>query len=343
MYTIMSEKVVKGFNVREAAWDGFGLQLLLAPNAPRDGEYLPAKVTKGGEELWSFKRAHPYYRGLAQLVDYEEELVLVLATRFAIDLVIPVRDLPHIQKVGNEFVGGRKLKEIVSMKGTIAKSFGRRPNWTKREAEMLRVLEQAESAAHAEATKQVQAERQAARRAEEERREQERAEREARRTEILSRKKIVAFTATGERRIGTPVVGEEWMALRNGAFCILVSSYDKKTGAVGDPVESFAVEKKGSGNPTRRSIAMVTPENVKPIGKPSVITALKTAIIVIKDEPEEVIVADTLEQVKVLCAQGLNSGTLVMAPKANDTGRFVVYCLKDGMYESVTEVKRLSA
>lgn len=340
MYAIVSDSTVDGFKVRKATWEGFSLDLIMSPNAPANAEFLPAKIEKDGVECWSFKKDHPYYRGLATLVEYNDELVIVLATRFNLDMVLPVRDLPNMQKIAGEFVGGRKLKAFVSMKGEIAEELGLTPVWSKREANMLRALDQAAAEANAEVTRAVHAARIAARAEEERRRERERAEREARRARIASRKKIVAFTATGDRRIGVPVVGNEWMVLRDGSFCISVTSYKEKTGAVGDYLESFEVLKRGGGNPSRKSVAAVTHEYVKSVGSANVITELETTIIVINGEPEEVIMTDDVQKMKTLCSQGLNSGTYVMSPKANDPARFVVYRLEGGRYESVTEVMR---
>lgn len=341
MYTIVSDSEVKGFKVRKATWEGFSLDLLMAPNAPMDAEFLPARVEKNGVEWWAFKKDHPHYRGLATLVEYDDELVIVLSTRFELDLVVPIRDLPQLKKIGSEFVGGRKLKELVLLKQSVAEEFNVRPNWSKREAEMLCALERVSAEQNAEAVKAAEANRVDERRAEEDRRARERAEREARRERIASRKKIVAFTMTGDRRIGIPVVADEWMVLRDGTFCILVSSYDEKTGKVDNSIESFSVVKKGGGNPSRKSIAVVSSENVKPIGAPSVMKELKTTVITVDGDLEEVIVADDVQQVKTLCWQGLNSGTLVMCPKVGDTsGRFSIFRLIEGKIETVTEVVR---
>lgn len=342
MYTIKGETQIKGFNVRKAEWEGFSLDLLLAPNAPQDAEYLPAKIEKNGVEWWSFKKDHPGYRGLATLAACGEELVIMLSTRFELHGVLPIRDLPNMQKIGGEFIGGRKLKELVFLKRAVAEEFNLRPVWTTREENMLRALEQVAAEANAEANKAAEAQRAAARAEEEMRRERARIEREERRARILGRKKIVGYTSTGDRRIGTPVVGDEWMVLRDGAFCVLVTSFDEETGAIGDLIESFAVLKKGGGNPSKRSVATVTSENPKPV-LAKIVKELKTVVVTIKGEPEEVIVTENMEQVRALNAQGLNSGTLAMCPKGGDSGRFSLYRLQDGGIESVGEVKRAGA
>lgn len=342
MYTIKSEARINGFSVRKAEWEGFNLDLLLAPNAPADGEYLPARVEKNGVVWWSFKGDHPGYRGLAALIDFEEELVIVLSTRFELDMVLPIRDLPTMRKIGGEFVGGRKLKELVLLKQTVAAEFNRRPNWTKRERNMLHALEQAAAEADAEAIKVAQAQRVAARAEEEARRERERAEREARRNRILARRKVIGYTSFGNRRIGVPVTGDEWMVLRDGTFCILVTSFDEKTGTVGDLIESFAVLKKGGGNPSKLSVAGVTVDNPKSATAKgtSFVKELKTVIVTLKGELEEVILVDDMEKVHALNAQGLNSNTLVMCPKQGDPGRHSVFSLSGGKIETVGELMR---
>lgn len=345
MYTIVSEQVINHFNVRKATWEGFNMDLLLAPNAPTDAEYLPAKVEKNGVEWWSFKGDHPGYRGLATLAAWDDELLIMLSTRFELDMVLPIRDLPKMQKIGGEFVGGRKLKELVLLKQAVAEEFSLRPIWSKRESDMLEALEKVEQEKNAEAHKAAEAQRAAVRAEEEARRERARAEREERRVRILGRKKVVGYTRSGDRRIGIPVVGGEWMCLRDGAFCISVTSYDEETGAFGDLVESFAVLKKGGGNPSKRSVATVTMENPKSITAKgtSALKELKTVVVMVKGEPEEVIMVDSVEQVRSLRDQGLNSGTLTMCPKEGEPNRFSIYRLIDGKIESAGEVKRTSA
>ncbi len=68
----------------------------------------------------------------------------------------------------------------------------------------------------------------------------------ARREKILARKKIGVQLADGTQKfIGVPVTADEWQAMPDQTFVILVGSYDEATGYVTDLKEAFYVSKKG--------------------------------------------------------------------------------------------------
>jgi hypothetical protein len=127
--------------------------------------------------------------------------------------------------------------------------------------------------------------------------------REERAHSISTRKNLEAWSAEGKRYFGTPVEGDEWMALNHGAYCILTEGDVPKT--------AFIVKKKGSKvskvnetevfpSPPSASVAQAeTPEAVK------MVTIKKDG------DSRQVPVFRDFQAVRALRAQGLNSGTWV--------------------------------
>ncbi len=340
-FEILGETVTNGFGVQTIAWEGFTIECVKSPRAPVDADFLPAKVVKDGSKLWSYERDHQGFKGLGQLVEVgDEELVIVLTTKRELHVVLPVRDLPHVKRVGGEFVGGRKLQELIALKELIANELFLEPVWSEREFGMKQAVRKAEQAReNAERNKRL-AEERAAREAADKKRADERARREAERREILARKRQHVFTATGERRNGVPVVGDEWMKLAADTFCVSVTTFDPETGAVGEPQESFVVEKK-NGKPARDAVVAVTREN--PLEKRKQLVVSFNPVfhtVPVKGILEEVIEVPDMDVVRALSSRGLNSGTLVMVPKTGDPGRYAIFRLTDGKIEPVTEVRK---
>lgn len=78
-------------------------------------------------------------------------------------------------------------------------------------------------------------------------------QRAARREKILARKKIGVQLVDGTQNfIGVPVTADEWQAMPDQTFVILVGGYDEATGYVTDLKEAFYVSKKG-GKPAKEN------------------------------------------------------------------------------------------
>lgn len=321
------------YNFQEVSFEDFVIKTMLSPKAAASAEFLPVSVTRGGQEVWSFKRDHKSrgFRGLALLREVDGELVIILATKHGLYEVLPVLDLPQMQVVGGELVGGRKLKELITLKQLIAEAEGLRPVWSLREDAMWDIL-QTEAKRKRDIVRQAEAAE-----AEVERQKRE-AGRVARRAAIQARQRIFAFTERGERRHGLPVVGNEWLSLPSGAFCIAVTSFDQETGAVGDVIESFRVEQIRQKK-TRVSVTAVTA--AKPGDKKTGLggeVAVTFKLALINGAFEEVLLVVNMDSVRTLRDRGLNSGTYVVCPKAGDAGRFTAFSLAEGKINPVTEI-----
>jgi hypothetical protein len=334
-WTITNERTDdRGFQLQTTEFESFNIEQLRSPRAASDAAFLPARVVFEGQEVWSFAKEYKSrgFTGMAFLREVGDELVIMISTKKELLEVVPVRDLSHRKRIGNEFVGGRKLKELIELKELIAKAEGLEPIWSRREVSLrsaisksLTVSRQAAKSEEAAVVEQEKAKR--------------RAERDAKRANIIGRKRIFAHTLSGDRRHGHPVVGDEWMCLSNGAFCISVTSYDAMTGKIGELIESFMVKQDGTKK-VRHAVTVVTEQA-------SAIAAAKAAqqsfsflTVPVKGELEEVILATDMNGVRTLRDQGLNSGTLVMCPKAGDKDRFSVFSITAGKIEPVTEVMR---
>jgi len=325
-----------GFSVRVISWEGFFIETIKSARAPTDGDFLPARVIRNDVEWWSFKNDHRGYRGLGKLVELGDELVIALGTRDWLHAVLPVRDLPQMQKTpAGEFVGGRGIKELMAVKCHVAEELGLSPSWTEREMTMQQALTTAAREQRAEEEKRL---REESIRKHEERL---RARSEAR-AEIVRRKRLHVFTTSGDRRHGVPVVGDEWLSLSTDTFCVSVTSYDVATGAVGEPIESFVVLKRGS-KVSRGAVASVKAENPVKRNASLSLDSLTFHAIAIKGEIEEVVMLPSMEAIRELREKGLNSGTLAMCPKEGDTGKYSVFRLTKGTIEAVTEVTRHKA
>lgn len=334
--SIQGEPVIRGkLLIQTATWEDFTIQMVKPATANESAEFKPGRVLKNNVEWWMFQKDHPGYRGTGKLVEHNDELLICLINKGDLDQVLPIRDLPNFQKTKDEeFIGGRGLKELMKLKEAIAVELGLEPVWSEREARMrqaVRDVGKSERDAKEAAAKKAKAT------AEEERKRV----REEERAKILSRKRQYAFTATGDRRNGIPIVGDEWEKLPSDTFCIQVESWDDETSEAGAFIESFIVSKKGTKK-VRVAVIAVTRDNPqRPLAATKPLE-VEPIIVTIKGEPEEVIPVDNMEAVRALNERKLNSGTLVMCPKAGDEKRFSVFRLIGGKIEAVTELVRKS-
>ncbi len=308
-------------------WGGFEIDTIKSKHAPFGAVFLPASVLKDGRKIWTFQGFRPDgYRGMAKLTDFEGELLVYLATRQTLDVVVPVRDMPHLVKMGSNWIGGRDDAELIRIKTEIADKLGLIPNWTLFEKDFIAMMdarvEREKATKHAEARAVL---------AEEERQrqlahDQRQAERAQRREAIMNRPRFTAYTVSGDPRNGQPVVDDEWMCLKNGTSCILVD-------AEGNPKEHFFVKKTSGGRPSRGVLVSVSGENPKTnggIGKGEILPELPFRGIEVHGKLRRAFIAPDLATVDIFVRAGVNSGTLITAPEKEGSERCSVFSLEGG-------------
>ncbi len=198
------------------------------------------------------------------------------------------------------------ILELFELKKNAAEFLGRNFDTSAKENRVIGILVQ-------ERKEQETAERRAEREARE-RKQRERLEM------LLKRPNVVGFTASGQKRYGTPVTKDEWPSLSNGAFCMLVESYDDQAQVHKGLVESFRVVKENGKNPKKAGLALVTldmPENV--IGAPLTVKPLSEVLIRKDGKFLDVKVYSSDDDVVLLQKAGLNGGTLVGVKQAGKT------------------------
>ena len=244
--TTQKEWADSGAQYQELAWKDFVITRRLANNAPADAEHLPTKVEQFGKLVWRFNKEGR--ATMTYLREYGDEPVLVFTSRYSLFEVLFVADIPKMSPIKvkgeNVFIPVRPITDIALCKRAMSEDLNREPMYTGAEKNALHEYDKAESAARtqkAEAQRQAQIEALAAETA---KKEQDRVNRVSR---IMSRKEIACYTSDGgNHRHGRPVVGNEWECLKNNMFCILVASYDDKSGTHGSLIECFRVAKSGS-------------------------------------------------------------------------------------------------
>lgn len=324
---------VGNFELGTLKWREYLIGMVKSKMAPPGAVFLPKDVLDGNRHvLWSFKGDHPGYKGLARLEQWEEELVIVLASKYELHMVIPIMDLPHIvgQTAEGDLIGGRGIKKLLPMKEGFAKAMKVVPAWTTREAAMREALLRQER-------ERREAEEEARRREAEERREATRRERAALRAGITERRRVYAYTASGDRRHGVPVVGDEWRILTADVYCISVESYDTLTGEHGAVRECFITKRTHGGNIEKDRVTEVFER--APLEEHK-LCALVTRIVHVKGELEEVVVVSSMDDVQKLNDGGLNSGALVMV-EAEGADTFPIYRLESGVIKSIAHVKHV--
>jgi hypothetical protein len=171
------------------------------------------------------------------------------------------------------------------------------------------------------------------------------AERKERQAALLARPEVVAFTQSGRRIYGTPVVGREWEALPDGKGAVEVASYNAEIGEAGAPISAFFVNKSRGGRCERErmqeGLSYSPPprparaESGAPIAKATGVLLLETA-----EGPVEVFHFDK-ENFRILRKQGVNSGALVAVGEPAADGRYTIVLLDGKDYMAVGQGKPL--
>lgn len=260
---------------------------------------MPANATDAqGKKLWDFKDEG--FDGFGKLIDFKDEYYIYLENRQkVIHKVIPVTDLPKIQKVkiGDKVmtIGGRDIYELYRTKISIAMLLDRQFYTTEEEARLLKKMAELRQAELAENRRLRQEELEAKDKA--------RAQRIA---TILSREKITGYTETGKARYGAPVLEDEWIILKDNTAVVVVDSLEEK-----NPIEAFFVKKNIGGRTSKGSPVRVSAK--QPAANKVEIPTIEAKALI------QVIIGDQVRQIlnfskenfNHLRATGLNSGTLV--------------------------------
>lgn len=309
------------------------LEMIRSKKASPFGAFLVAKVSDAtGRVLWSFPKS---FNGYGKLTFFEGlHLVYLEDKGRKMYEVILVEDLPKATPVAmgeqTVFLGGRSRLELFQLKMRLAKRRGRdyavlseeeKLRDKLREFEAVLKLEQKEAAAVAAV------------------------ERKERQAAILSRPDIVAYTYTGQRVYGTPVVGDEWKALPDGKGAILVEFYDSQTGDTGALIAAFFVKKSGGGRceqERRQENLSVEPpakkarlESGAPVAK-----ALGVLLLEVEGSPVEVFHFDK-KNFLIFRQQKVNSGALIAVGELTANGTYSLIRLDGDKYPTVGQGKPL--
>jgi hypothetical protein len=278
-------------------------------------EFLPNRVMKGKEVLWRFDKS--YVGCFAFLREVNGEWIVVYTSKQEVADVIPILDLANaIQLADGQYDWKRPALERLELKLAAATLM----NLKARLSPVEMILERKLAEMHAKAA----AERSAALREEEQQRyEARRAEKQARKKELMTRMRTVVYTANGDKKVGIPVVGDEWQSLGDGVDCVAVASYTD--GQATSPTEHFFVKKEGSKK-TRQRLIAVFAEDPR---KPQLVEQMGEIVVEVKGQTD-VVSCYTREGLQVLKANGLNSGAIRGVWPANSDGTHTLVSFSKG-------------
>jgi hypothetical protein len=157
---------------------------------------------------------------------------------------------------------------------------------------------------------------------------------------IESRKSLRGYSGENKKYFsGTPVVGNEWLKLPGGTFCVEVASYNDEDKTHGEVLGCFIVGQKGTFKNKQKEQSFSFEGStgkkidVKPAGE-----------IVFKDldgDISQVKVYNSIDNIETLRKAGLNSGTIV-AVKATGT-EDDVFSLYSVTKDKVSHVRSVQA
>lgn len=313
-FTVVKDWHEGAANYQELKWGDFIITLRLADSAPKDAESLPSKVTEGSKIWWQFDKTGP--ATMTFLREYGDEPVLVMTNRHQVLEILFLKDLPLIMRVKvkgglERVIPARSITELALCKREMAIDMVREPVFTNEEKTALQIFDaeqrKKDQAARARAQREAAAEKSA-----------KAAEHAAKIAKIMARPEVVCYTkSNGDRRHGYPVIGDEWMSLKNSTFCILVASYDETTGEHGDVIECFRVAKNGT------RVSKMGTEEVQA-------EKISTATTVEELEAEDVLKVDIAGEVLMVPLYVNVKPSDVQLPRfaVASAGKATVYCRK---------------
>jgi hypothetical protein len=278
------------------------IDMIKSKSAPQGASFLAASVTVGNDKVWTFQSEG--FGGFGFLVDAAGEPVIALVTKAnVVERVIPLAKF-----AGRPF----GLQELIRLKRETAKALGGKCELTAGEKAVVSTLAERRQV-------ELQAER--------DREHQEKLQRRVeRRQRVMARDAIEMLTSDGQKRYGRPVYNqEEWQCLAHATHVILMDETGQK------PVEYFMVVNP-EGRPPSKSGSRFASGGNSPLAPKAPVLPQPVALKVFEFEGDfhEVPVYGTMEDVRILKANGLNSSSKVaIAAKGN---KFQVMAVKhDGI------------
>ncbi len=279
-------------------------------------EFLPNKVMKGDAVLWQFDK----YRHLATFAFLREvagEVVIVYATRTTVAEVIPAAALADaiLLRDGN-YDWKRSPLALLKLKLATAEAMELDCMLSPIEMILKRKLEEAMRSAVATQSAAIATERQ-------QEHEARLAARKERRRAIMMRDRIEVYTASGDKKKGVPIVGDEWQALGNGVDCITVASC--VDGVATGPTEHFFVKVEGSKKSRQRTVAVFAEDPTKP----KLIEKMGDIVVEVNGELD-IVACYTRDGLAALKTNGLNSGAIRGVWPANENGSHTLVSFAKG-------------
>lgn len=276
----------------------FTVHLLRAVNFEKGREFpfLVSKIEHGGKIVWDYKSCgrSEYYGRLAWAND---ELVVTFIKKGASGRVVDVTALADVIAHTQTSLD-RKIK----LKRAAADFLSRGVEYSSLEQKVIDLVAKRQREEDAVRREQEQMARLA--------------EKVQRRAAIIARKKVRAFSSSGQPYSGIPVVGDEWHSLPSGTWVILVESYGDDDD-VGNPIEAFVVDKApgGKANKGKRVFVGATQGEGRQL---ETVKVIKTVLVEGGGDFYEVQIFRSMNDIKTARAQGLNGGTRVAVESATD-------------------------
>jgi hypothetical protein len=296
-------------------------------------DWRPCKVAKNDTILWNWNKGQTAPAGYwGELFEETGGAVIVIRNKTVLHEVISITELSSRQPIlvaGKKmFIGGASIESISELKRLVSEKLGIEPRYTTEERRALATTDEKQRKVGA----MKLAKQRAIAEAGEKLKQAKAAERDAKFRAIMARTKIEAFGADGTKYWGVPVVGDEWMCLKDGTFVILTKEDDT-------PIEAFMVWKHGAGNPKKGKSHEVFAKN--PVKTEETIEALRLIPrLSMKGETRENIpVFASVDNVRALREMGLNSGTWVAVPSSENEKHLVVHAVYHDRIDTVGVIK----
>lgn len=327
---VINECPVKGGFTAEMQTENGAVVGLFKTDKFQTANWRPCKVTKNGSALWNWDKGQTAPVGYwGELTEMDGGFFIVIRNKTTLHEVISVNELSSRQPImvaGKKvFIGGTSTESKTKMKQSIGVLLDIDPRYTSEERKVLATTDEKQRAISAEKVKEQKAIREAA----EKIKQAELAKREAKFRTIMARTKIEAFGADGTKYWGVPVIGDEWICLKDGTFVILTKEDDT-------PIEAFMVWKHGAGNPKKSKSHEVFAKKPE-----ETIEALRLIPrLSMKGETrEDIPVFASVDNVRALREMGLNSGTWVAVPSSENEKHLVVHAVYHDRIDTVGVVK----
>lgn len=262
--------------------------------------FRPSKVTKGDTTVWEFRTsgAKVELSQVAEIYEFgedgKEELVIAICDKRTIFSVVRVNDFANSAIAilnGKKIpVGASSVSELLQIKVELAEGLQMGYDYDAVEAVILRKQTELRNQAQA-AAKVLEKEKKAA----------DQKKREDAIAAIKARKNVEGWDPVGKHYFGIPITGTEWQSLPDFTYCIEMKN--------DQPVVAFIVKKEGSRVKKIRETEITgQPPVKKEVTGPE---AYDQMTVTLKGRTESILLFETMNAIKTLQQNGLNSGTWV--------------------------------